>query len=435
MEGQQDVTEILDAITWGRRIVEVENRKGDTETFVMRPLTLEEKNMGNYIHKRFLQDSKLMTREELKRQAIEQDLWKSTYDNDLESLRKELDSTLRERKHEEESKMLDSKGRRKRLKPTPRFKKLSQKIASISETIKQLEETYTRFIELPSVEYAAECERGNYFLRCVTLSFPEMTPVWQTLDQLKSESDTVLVAQLMRAYYSESVADEATIRRIARSGFWRCKWIASKKNRGVKTLFDREMFDLTLDQFRLVYWSQVYDSAFESMDAPSDAVIEDDKLFDRWLDEQHKKREQERKKSEFDQKIAKLDKKANANEVSFNVLGEYCKECTCGILDEAESRGYDKRGHIHAPSCPYGVFLYYDQGTKQKKVEEVQSANPERVRKILASEQKRLAQAGVDGVEEQRLRGDKARQELGFDTKYHGPGEFGKGKQGRARPN
>lgn len=434
MDTYEDVTELLDAITWGRRIVEVSNCFGELETFVLRPLSLEEKNMGNYIHKRFKQNSHLLTREQLKRQAIEQEQWKANYDNDLQTLRQELEAALKEKKLEEQTHMFDSKGRPKRSSPTTKLKRLNDKVGQIAGTLKQLEEAYTRHIELPSVEYAAECERGSYFLRCVTLTFPEMQQKWPTLEALQLEEDTTLVGNLMRAYYNDSIASEAAIRKIARSGSWRCKWLASKKNRGVKTLFNRDMYDLTLDQFRLVYWSQVYDSAFESMDAPSDTVIEDDKLFDKWLDEQHKKRDQERKKSEFDKKISKLNKGADANEVSLNVLGEYCKECTCGILEEAEARGVDKRGHIHAATCPYGVFLYYNKDVKSKKVEEVQSANPERVRQLLANEQRRLAKAGVDGVEEQYLRGDKTRQELGLATKTHAPGEYGKVIKGRAKP-
>ena len=438
MDEQQDTTELLDAIIWGRRIVDVFDHEDQLVTYVLRPLSLEERNMGNYIHKRALgraKDAGHLTRDELTKQAIDKDLWKATYEEDLKKLRSELAIQLKLRDEEMRTKMLDSKGRPKRQSPTAKLKKLNNKIASITKTVRELEATYTQHIELPSVEYRAEQERGDYFLRCATLSFPEMTQVWDTMEELKREEDTILIGRLMREYYNDSLVDEAAIRRIARSGFWRCKWMASKKNRGVKTLFDREMYDLTLDQFRLVYWSQVYDSAFESMEAPSDKVIDNDDLFDKWLEQQHQKREAERKKSEFDKQFAKNDKKANANEVGFNIIGEYCWECHCGVKDEADERGADKRGHMHAPECPYGVFLYYDEETKRKKVEEVQSANPENVRKILASEQKRLAEVGADGMEEQHLRGDKTRSVLGLGTSYHSKGEPGKGKQGRASPN
>lgn len=432
MDKTEDVTELLDAIVWGRRIVEVRNGQDEEVTFVFRPLTLEEKNMGNYIHKKALVEATrqgLLTRKELIVQATEQDLWKPAYEDDLRTLRQELAKQIEARDEEMRTKMLDSKGRPKRNNPTSKLRKLNDRVASLSETIHKIDVLQTQHIELPSAEYCAECKRGYYFLRCATLTFPEMDQKWSSMDEFDDEGDTVLVARLMHAYYNDALIDESSIRRIARSGFWRCQWVGSKKNRGVMTLFKREMFELTTDQFRLVYWSQVYDSAFESMEPPSDRVIDDDKLFDKWLEEQHRKREQERKKSEFDKKFSKLDKKNSANEVGFNVQGEWCEECTCGVKEEAEARGVDKRGTIHDPSCPYGVFLYYGEETKTRKVEEIQSANPDNVRKLLASEQKRLAEAGVDGVEEQNLRGDKARSALGIGTTVHGPGELGKGKK------
>ena len=436
MDKEEDVTELLDAIIWGRRIIEVPNIEGDKVTYVIRPLTLEEKNMGNYFYKRRMDETGgLLKRDKLKQQAIQNGLWKTAYDDDMKSLRSELSLQLKARDQEMNSKMLDSKGRPKRQNPTGKLIKLDKMIAQITKTVAKLEADYTQFIELPSAEYQAECERGSYFLHCVTLSFPAMDQMWPSMDDLKAETDTRLVANLMRAYYDESIADEASIRRVARSGFWRCKWMGSKENRGVKTLFDREMYDLTLDQFRLVYWSQVYDSAYESMESPSDAVLEDDKLFDRWLEEQHQKREQGRKKSAFDQKVSAMNKAGDAHEVSVSVIGEYSEDCTCGIKDQAEARGHDKLGHIHDPSCSYGVYLYYDKNKKSEKVEDVQSANPENVRKLLASEQKRLAKRGVDGVEDQALRGDKSRNTLGMQTKYSGPGDLSKVNKGRAKPS
>jgi len=428
MNEEQDITEVLDAIIWGRRIVEVKDEIDEVQVFVFQPLTVEERNMGNYVRQKAEREAieqGTLTRDQLVKQAIKLELWKPSYDADLKSLRSELAIELEALRKEEADKMLDSKGRPKRKTPTAKFLRLEKKVEKITETIKQLEEDYSRYIELPSAEHHAACKQGDYLLQRATLSFPEMNKRWDSLKALKEEQDTVLVANLMRRFYDDSIVDESTIRKVARNGFWRCKWSAAKKNRGVKTLFGREMYDLTLDQFRLVYWSQVYDSAFESLEAPSDRVIEDDKLFDQWLKEQYEKRDQERRKSEFDKKL-KDNKRADAHEIGFSVQGEYCQECTCGIKDAAESRGPEKLGHIHAPSCPYGVFIYYNEQKKMQKVEEVQSANPTNIRKILAREQDTLARLGPDGIEEQKLRGADTRGAMGLPTKTHGPGQYGK---------
>jgi len=429
MGEEKDINELLDAIIWGRRIIEVENCKSEEVVFVLRPLTLEERNMGNYIYGQAMKKGKgagVLTRDQLIRQAIKHDLWKSTNDKDLKILHEELSKITDALHVEETTNMLDKQGRPKRKSPTSKFKRFTNQVTSIQKTIRQLESDHVQYIDLPSIEYQAECNRGNYFLYCATLGFPEMQQVWSSLQDLENETDTILVGALLRKYYDDSIADDSEIRRIARSGFWRCKWMGSKKNSGVKTLFNREMYDLTLDQFRLVYWSQVYDSAYESLESPSDEVINDDKLFDRWLEEQEQKQKQQRKKSAFDKKVSHLTK--DGNEVGFNVQGEFCQNCTCGVKDEAEARGSDKRGHAHDPSCSYGVYLYYSEERKQQKVEEIQSTNPASVRKFLGSEQKYLSRIGSEGMEEQNLRGNKARQTLGMETKWHGAGEYGKGK-------
>jgi hypothetical protein len=419
---EKDVGELLDAIVWAHRIVEV-----DDKTFVFRPLTLEERNMANYVYQqeeRKVREKGIMDRKQLTKQSIANHLWKEAYEGDAKLLREKLASLLKERVEEIE------KNKRRRT-PAPIIKKLTRKIDAATLALRHIEELHTTHIELPSVEYQAESQRGIFFLHCSTLTFPGMDQVWPTFDDLLDEEQTRLVNKLMNLYYGATIAEESDIRMVARSGTWRSKWMGSKKNRGVKTLFDREMYDLTVDQFRLVYWSQVYDSAFESMDSPSDEVVDDDNLFDRWLDDQHQKRKTERKKTAFDKKVSHLTKEGQ--EVALSVHGFYSDDCTCGVKDEAKKRGNDKRGNIHNPKCPYGVFMYYNTDTMKGKIEDVQSANPQSIRKLLASEQKRLAESG-DMMPEQQLRSnDKTRAALGMGTTYKGAGE-NKGKSGRARP-
>jgi hypothetical protein len=420
MDEEQDITELLDAIIWGRRIVSVSDSDGDKHIYVFRPLTLEERNMSNYFYKEELANSRLKTRKQLIQDAIKHGLWEKSYEEQTGLLVKEKAKLSSELEKQE----LADRGRQ-----TPRAKtiRLRDRLIHVSSVLSKLDMARTRYIDLPSAEYHAECRRGTYSLRCATLSFPEMSQVWGSLKELNEESETGLVSALLGTYYDQSIASDTQIRMVARSGYWRCKWMGAKKNRGVKTLFNREMYDLTMDQFRLMYWSQVYDSAFESMEPPSDQVVDDDSLFDKWLDAQQQKRKQEHKKSAFDKKVSHLTK--DGQEVGFNVQGKFSEECSCGILEQAVAGGDDKRGHLHDTSCSYGVFLYYDNEQKMQKVEEVQSANTERTRKVLGNEQKRLSNMSPDGMQEQNLRGDKTRVALGLNTTTHGAGEYGKNKK------
>lgn len=416
----KDLSALLDAIVWAHRIVSV-----DDHTFVFRPLTLEERNLANYIYETQLKKASkkgTKAKQELTEIAIRKGIWKSSYDNDIEILRKELDERLEEYEKER-------KANEKRRKLSTKLKRLTARLTYLKETIEQIEQTHTQYIELPSAEYHAEYERGLYSLSCATLTFPDKKQKWGTLDNLLKEKDTVLVSNLMRLFYDISIAEEADIRELARSAMWRIKWSGSKKNRGVKTLFDREMYDLTLDQFRLVYWSQIYDSAFESMDPPSDEVVDDDKLFDEWLEEQSEKRKQERKKSAFDKKLTKTGKASNASEVGMMVDGYYCNDCRCGVKSME-----NRRGHLHVPSCPYGVFIPYGAAVKERKIEDIQSTNPKSVRQLLANEQRVLADAGGDLVPEQELRNDlRTRAQLGLSTNITGPSADDKVKMGRLR--
>ena len=421
METEQDLGELLDAIVWGHRVVEVD----DKNVYVFRPLTLEERNMANYIHQRTLKRSKAKTRAELKKTMARQGLWKASNDKDVKLLREEL-GKLGEKLQAEEEK------NKKRRTPTSKLVRLRKRSAALTKTILEIERDYSLYIELPSAEYEAECERGTYCLHCSVMSFPDMKPVWASLKDLKNEEDTELVSKLMGLYYSLQIATEAEIRQVARSGLWRVRWLGSRKNRGVKTLFDREMYDLTADQMHLVYWSQIYDSAFESMEPPPDEIVEDDQQFDRWLEAQHQKRKQERAQSSLNKKTSKTK---DAHEIALSTEGFYSEECTCGIKEEVQQHRH-KRGHLHAPSCPHGVFIYYDSETREKKVEEIQSANPNSIRQLLGREQKRLSE--TEGmVEDQHLRSnDKIRAVLGMETRYHGPGDAGKKHiKGRARPS
>ena len=411
----QDITEVLDAIAWAHRIVPTHEGQ-----YVFRPLSLQDRNISNHIHAEALRTGKangLKTKEELKRQAVQKGIWKTHFDNDLKLLREELRNALKEQEKLEEQVRI----KKQRNEPST-LVTLRKRTTFLQETVDQLEKTQATCIELPSLEYFAEQQRAHFAVAQCTLCFPSMNKKWPTYNDLLEESNTTLVHVLINAYYRQEIADESTIRSAARSAIWRIKWSGSKKNGGVKTLFGREMYDLTLDQFRLIYWSQIYDSAFEAMEPPTDEVVADDKLFDAWLDEQAEKRKQAKTKAALDKK---LQKTKDGQEVGMTVNGFFSTECTCGIKE----KGREAKLARHANSCPHGVFLYYseDNKKKQQEVETIQSANPEHVRKLLAREQEFVAKKGV--VAEQDLRRDDTRAVLGMPTKLIGRD----GPRGRAR--
>ena len=70
---------------------------------------------------------------------------------------------------------------------------------------------------------------------------------------------------------------------------------------------------MSVDQKTLITYSSMYDNVYESMDCPSDSVIDDDDALDGWFIVQRKKREQQTKEAGMDD-ITGADM-GNANEI------------------------------------------------------------------------------------------------------------------------
>ena len=410
---EQDISDTLDSIIWGHKIVSTPYGQ-----FVFRPLSLQDRNISNYIYEEALKTGKNLgrkNRDQLKIEAIKRGIWKPSFDNDLKQLKEELKNAIAEQE------ALQKQAKGKRQQPSALIV-LNKRIEFLANTIKNIDGIHTSCIELPSVEYYAEQERAYYAVSQATLSFPSMVKQWSSFNNFLNEENTALVHTLVNSYYRSGISEEATIRSAARAPIWRIRWSASKKNGGVKTLFGREMYDITIDQFRLVYWSQVYDSAYESLEPPTDDVVADDKLFDAWLEEQHEKRKQKNAEKAIDRKLKNAP---DGQEVGVMVDGYYSDKCTCGVKEMK-----DKRFHRHASSCPFGVFMYYPKNhdKKNKEVEAIQSANPEYVRKLLGKEQELISKKG-DIAEQDLRRDESSRATLGMSTKLVGRD----GPKGRAR--
>ena len=79
-------------------------------------------------------------------------------------------------------------------------------------------------------------------------------------------------------------------------------------------LFSNQDRDLSIDQKNMVVWSRMYDNIQESMDCPSDSVINDDDMLDGWFIIQNKKQDKERAESELESRVSN-DKISNSEEV------------------------------------------------------------------------------------------------------------------------
>lgn len=123
--------------------------------------------------------------------------------------------------------------------------------------------------------------------------------------------DEVSSHKLLSKYHA-LLFRESTLREIARTEPWRSIWLF--KDVGSKLFFNKEDRELSMDQKNLLVWSRMYDNIHESMECPSDKIIEDDDALDGWFIEQRRKREKEKDIERVEEAI-KNPKIANSQEV------------------------------------------------------------------------------------------------------------------------
>lgn len=138
-----------------------------------------------------------------------------------------------------------------------------------------------------SCESVAQQEKqGEIFQRCC---FIGSDPV---------DADKI---DLRGIYYNwlQSALDESQLRELARNEPWRLHYLLREET----SLFANESGrQLSADQKGMMIWSRMYDNIQESMDCPTEQVIEDDDMLDGWFIVQRQKQESERAKSELEAK-------------------------------------------------------------------------------------------------------------------------------------
>ena len=123
--------------------------------------------------------------------------------------------------------------------------------------------------------------------------------------------ESVNIEDVLNSYYS-LILPENAIRELARNEPWRSLWALNSSNSF--DLFSNKNRELSPDQKSLLIWSKMYDNVGESLEAPSEDVINDDDMLDGWFIIQRKKREKQQAESELDSTI-KNEKIKNSSEV------------------------------------------------------------------------------------------------------------------------
>jgi hypothetical protein len=143
-------------------------------------------------------------------------------------------------------------------------------------------------ITISTVEKYAEICKYEYIVRSVTyLINGHKLFSHKNLDILSHFNLSELISALSDLYFKEAIVKESHIRLLARSNPWRLYYGPAKHLH--MRLFNRNPEDFTDEQIRLLHWSSIYDYAYESTERPGEHIINNDSLFDKWLEEQDKK--------------------------------------------------------------------------------------------------------------------------------------------------
>ena len=171
---------------------------------------------------------------------------------------------------------------------------------------KNLEKQQARYDELHSKKYAFYDKTCDYLKKYCFLSY--------TLQKNAFTRDKELAAnfypvQLLHGRHV-SVVNELSIhaREIAKSIEWKNRWYSSKLG-----CFENKISSLTDIQLAVISWSTYYEGIYQSMDRPSEELIDDDIAIDGWSIVEKRKRSKEEKQRNAEKMLPENMK--NAGEI------------------------------------------------------------------------------------------------------------------------
>ena len=234
-----------------------------------------------------------LSSEDEKKILIEKGLWSEAKQKELETCEKDL-----------------SKLKQEKIK----YKYQSKHLKVIEATIKALEDKIEEMSSVRNSMYPNTIEyqrayRINILILSEAVRNRRGEKIWSSVEELENNVEIKDIDKMLRLVNSFAKIDQKTLRDIARNEPWRTIWKTSCKTG--TPLFNKPTSDLTKNQYELCYWSNVYDSVYESSDYPGQDVIEDDEKLDEWFVRQSEKYSSNKSKG-----VSGLNPKiANASEI------------------------------------------------------------------------------------------------------------------------
>lgn len=290
---------LIHVISWGRVVTAATLQNGATARFVLRPASPEDNARAAIAYEAAYQSALqqgTMTETEALAFARETARWSVEEDEQIKDLHENIRKLVRG--------LLDY---------LFRLQELEKIRAAIRLTERKLTELYVKRAGLlhETVEQYATTAQQRHIISRVTET-DDGKPFWPTEEAFGACTDLPLIARLVEFYFAGSRIEEAVIRELARTDPWRSIW-AVVKERG--QLFSGEVCSWSLSQAELARWSRIYDMVYESMERPSELVIDDDDLLDSWLIRQSEKIADGAKQKESERIVGAQAGKPGRNEV------------------------------------------------------------------------------------------------------------------------
>lgn len=186
-----------------------------------------------------------------------------------------------------------------------------------SRNNQELKEKIRKYLRAGEEQFAEQNYKKNqyYSNTCESIAVMEKSfaflKMCTHLNDKPFNFESITIDEIFNDYYS-MILNERKIRELTRNEPWRSLWsLSSTKN---FELFANKDQELSIDQKNILVWSKMYDNVYESLDCPSDDVIEDDDMLDGWFLIQRDKRKKERGEQELNQ-LTSNDKIKNSSEI------------------------------------------------------------------------------------------------------------------------
>ena len=388
--GMDSVQDLINLIFWDRRLVVLP----DGRTIVILNPTLTDRNMAAF-HRQCVMKEAIAagtpTEESLLADAREGGGWTEEDDLILKEGNRHIEFL--------ESEKINQKFQARKNGLDKQIRETREKLKTVLEK--------KQYLAVLTAEYMANEAYIFYMIKRIVKN-EDGTPFFKEEDCLSriQEKDTELINKLVSEVVSEGILPTAKIREIARSVEWRMFWTLNRED--LAGLFNTPISNLSGNQRMLIYWSRVYDLAYESTERPDDDVIIDDNKFDLWL----QTRGNEKKEGEKAARAGTPDH----HEKGVILDGYYVDSCTCGV-GSIKAKGHGERPR-HINPCLYGTYKKYTRQEKDKIADEIYGRNSKRIQQLQTNEQMRVANAGT--IDEKDLRNQKSRLLLGSKQEVHG---------------